>query len=105
MTLSYHIEAEITFLTSKDGGRKKNVTNGYRPQLHYDGRDWDACHEYPDVKQAEPGQKVRTYLTFLSPKNHAGRIYKGMAFLIREGKKIVGYGSVTRILDLPSKVS
>ena len=36
------IEAEITFLTSEEGGKKLPVFSGYRPQFYYDGHDWDA---------------------------------------------------------------
>ena len=94
------IEAEITFLPTKDGGRSRPVFDNYRPQFYYAGGDWDAPHEYPDVEQVNPGDTVRAYLCFLSPHAHLGKIYPGMAFLIREGPRIVGYGSVLKIMDL-----
>lgn len=94
------IEAEITFIPTEHGGRDGPAFNNYRPQFYYAGHDWDARHEYPDVDQANPGDTVRAFLCFLSPGEHVGRVKPGMAFLIREGAKIVAYGSVTRLMDL-----
>jgi translation elongation factor EF-Tu-like GTPase len=94
------IEAEITFIPTEHGGRRGPAFSDYRPQFYYAGQDWDAPHEYPDVKQANPGDTVRAFLRFLHPEDHVGRLKTGMAFLIREGQKIVAYGSVTRLVDL-----
>ena len=99
------IEVEITFLPTAHGGRQGPAFNGYRPQFYYAGRDWDAPHEYPDVSQVNPGDTVRAFLAFLSPKEHVGKIRPGMAFLIREGGRILGYGSVLRIVDLESSAA
>ena len=94
------IEAVITFLPTEHGGRRGPAFNDYRPQFYYSGQDCDAFHEYPDVEQVNPGDTVRAFLWFLSPELHVGKVKPGMPFLIREGHKIVGYGSVTRVLDL-----
>jgi len=94
------VEALVTFLPTAFGGRSTPTFNDYRPQFYYDGHDWDAPHEYPDVKQVNPGDTVRTYLAFLSPHEHVGKIKPGMPFLIREGNRTVGYGVITQILDL-----
>jgi translation elongation factor EF-Tu-like GTPase len=87
MDRTFHIEAEIRFLGTEEGGKKKPARSGYRPQFHYEGHDWDAVHEYPDVDQAAPGQTVRALLSFLSPEEHRGRVHPGMSFEIREGRK------------------
>jgi elongation factor Tu len=94
------IEVELTLLPTEHGGRSKPAFNDYRPQFYYSGRDWDAPHEYPDTGRVDPGDTARAYLCFLNPEQHVGKIRPGMAFLIREGQKIVGYGSVTRLIDL-----
>jgi hypothetical protein len=47
-----------------------------------------------------PGDTVRAFLAFLSPGSHLGKLQPGKAFLIREGQRVVGYGSVTRVIDL-----
>ena len=94
------IEAEITFLTTEEGGRSTPARTNYRPQFYYEGHDWDAAHEYPDVEWVHPGHTVRTLLRFLSPGAHVGRVLPGLEFEIREGARVVGRGRVTKILHL-----
>jgi translation elongation factor EF-Tu-like GTPase len=96
----YDIEAEITYLTTEEGGRKHPVSTGYTPQFFYDGRDWDAVHRYPDTELVMPGQTARAYLMFVSPQCHVGRVFPGKDFLIREGPHTIARGHVTKILDL-----
>ena len=94
------IEAEITFLPTREGGRSGPATSGYRPQFHYEGRDWDAVHEYPDKQWVGPGETTRAFLAFLSPSQHVGRLSPGTKFQLREGQRVIGVGVVTRVLDL-----
>lgn len=96
----FHIEAEITFLRTAQGGKTKPVRAGYRSQFHYAGHDWDALHEYPDVQEVHPGDTARALLSFLSPDEHRGRIHVGMPFELREGRRVVGRGVVTKLLNL-----
>ena len=100
MPIPKDIEAEIYFLTPEEGGRKIPAFDDYRPQFYYNGNDWDARHIYPDVKQVNPGETVRAYLGFLSPKEHLGKVFVGMEFLIREGSRTVGKGKITKIIEL-----
>lgn len=94
------VEAEITFVPAEQGGRSTPAFSGYRPQLYYDDRDWDAEHEYPDVESALPGRTVRAFLRFLGPEAHVGRVHPGLEFEVREGARVVAHGRVTRILHL-----
>lgn len=98
--LSQDIEGVVTFLTAADGGRSTPAQSGYRPQFHYDGYDWDARQIYPDVEKVEPGMTVRVLFSFTRPQQHDGKLHVGKPFLIREGRRIVGYGAVTKILEL-----
>ena len=98
--LPHAAEAILTFLPTEDGGRSAPVFSNYRPQFYYDGRDWDAPHTYPDVESVRPGDTVRVILSFLSPDQHVGKLKAGTPFLIREGRKIVGYGAITKLLQL-----
>ena len=95
------IEAEITFLTTEEGGRQTPAFSGYRPQFYYDGQDWDAIQHYVGViEPVYPGQTVTAHVSFLSPQHHVGKLYPGKEFLVREGQHVVGRGKVTKILDL-----
>ena len=100
MPVPRDIEAIVEFLPESQGGRSSPAKSGYRPQFFYAGKDWDAPHEYPDVPEVAPGERARAFIGFLSPAEHDGNITVGMPFLIREGSRIVGYGSVTELLEL-----
>lgn len=105
MPVPKDIEAKIYFLTSEEGGRSTPAFTGYRPQFYYDNHDWDASHIYPDVEAVNPGETVRAYLGFLSPQEHVGKVYVGMEFLIREGARTVGKGTITKIIELEQSAS
>jgi len=94
------VEVELEFLPTELGGRTAAARSGYRPQLFYDGRDWDAAHEYPDVAEVLPGERARAYLTCLSPELHDQKLTSGTPVLFREGQRIVAFGTVTRIIEL-----
>jgi len=81
------------------------VANGYRGQFHYQGDDRpaDAIQEFPNLKPGsmiELGTTVRVVLFFPLERwqeEHSKRISVGMPFEIREGRKVVARGVVTRL--------
>ncbi|MCC5850879.1 MAG: elongation factor Tu [Verrucomicrobia bacterium] len=97
---SQDAEGIVTYLPEEAGGRKCAAFQEYRPQFYYDGQDWDAVQQFPDVEKIEPGEIARVIFSFLSPSQQIGRLQEGTMFLIREGTRIVGYGKITKILDL-----
>lgn len=99
--MTEHLEALISFLRPEDGGRSCAASSElYRPQFFYENRDWDVRITFEDRDAAAPGETVSARLSFLSPAEHRGRVLVGTPFLLREGKKIVAFGSVTAILSL-----
>jgi translation elongation factor EF-Tu-like GTPase len=98
-------EAEITFLPTEHGGRISFVRSDYRGQFYYDGHDWDAIQSYPEAAEVRPGETAKAYLTFISPDLHVGRLEPGKMFLVREGNRVVGYGKITRLLDLEASAA
>ncbi|MEN0049630.1 MAG: hypothetical protein AAF806_21395, partial [Bacteroidota bacterium] len=93
----FEIEAEIYYLTEKEGGRKTAVGNGYRGQFYYDGKDWDAPQEFIDKEICRPGESVKVKMSTLSPDFHVGRFWEGKEFKVREGAKTVGNGIIKKI--------
>ena len=97
------IEGTVRYLTTAEGGRKSGVANGYRGQFFYDGEDCDGFQFFPDHKEGEfvcLGDTVRVRIEFPPDRweqHHSMRIYEGMPFEIREGRKIVGRGTVTAL--------
>ncbi len=97
-----HIEVEFWLLPTEHGGRKTAIASGYRPQFYYDGCDWDAQYELVDGYVA-PGSKSIAYLTFMTPEAHVGKVHTGLPFLIREGNRVIGYGIVSKLVELPAE--
>ena len=96
--LRQDIEVVMTFLRTEEGGRKRSVWTGYRGQFYYQGRDWDATYTF--VGLVQPGDTVTAQIRLMSPHCHVGKIAVGTAFEIREGKRTVATGRVTKILHL-----
>ena len=92
------LEAEIYYLTTEESGRKSAILSGYLDQFHYDEKDWDAVQEFINKNICNVGETVKVYLQTLSPNNYLGKLFIGKKFEIREGKKIVGIGKITKVL-------
>jgi len=99
-SLPCDVEATVTYLPADHGGRTTPVATGYCPQFYYDGMDHGARHSYPDVERVFPGESARVFLSFIHPELQVGKLQPGKPFLIREGHRVLGYGAVTRIVDL-----
>lgn len=95
------IQADVTLLRTEEGGLRGPAQSYYfRRQVYYDGLDWDALFEFIPAEWAFPGQTVPTYISFLSPQCHVGRLAVSKAFLVRQGQQVIGRGMVTAILNL-----
>ena len=106
MSEDFHeIESEIRYLTNAEGGRRIGVMSGYRGQFHYEGDDqaWDGTQFFPDLPDGvmvELGIPVRALVRFVHERweqIHSKRITIGMDFEIREGARVVGRGTVTKL--------
>ncbi len=95
-------DIEVTFeeLDPEHGGRMHPLVTNSRSQFYYLGHDWDCRVEIISPAQHSARVGVRAYLAFLSPADHFGRLQVGSAFLLREGHRTIGFGTVTRLLDL-----
>ena len=99
--LYYEIETEIRYLTTEEGGRT-GVFSDYRGQFWY-GENHDGFQFFPDLapgERVELGVTVRALVRFPLARwkvFHAHRITVGMEFEIREGRRTVGRGRVTKL--------
>ncbi|HAH45422.1 hypothetical protein [Gimesia sp.] len=97
------IEVEIRYLTTEEGGRQNGVFNGYRGQFHYNGGDYDGAQFFPELPEGvllELGITVRAFVRFPQKRwdeFHSKNIRVGMEFLIREGARVVGEGTVKKL--------
>jgi elongation factor Tu len=93
------IEAEIMFIPAENGGRATPAVSGYRPSHDFGpGGLLDAAHEYIGCESVAPGESARTNMWFLAPLYQEENLHPGMKFTVREGKRVVGHGIVTRII-------
>jgi hypothetical protein len=92
------LKVEIYYLSTKEGGRTKPLFNGYRAQIHYDGKDWSAQQSFIETEICALGESVQAYLNTLSPLAHVGKFYIGQEFEIREGSKTIGKAKVLEVI-------
>ena len=92
------LEAEIYYLSPEEGGRKNGILSGYRGQFFYDENDYDAAQELINKDICNAGETVKVYLQTLSPNLHIGKFFVDKYFEIREGRRIVGKGKITKII-------
>jgi len=96
------VEVDLYFLRADDNGRSTPAFSGYRPQFYFAYEHLAVEFRFPDSTSVEPGQQTRAEVRFGSPSYVAGRLSIGSPFLVREGARIVAYGAVTRLVDLPT---
>jgi translation elongation factor EF-Tu-like GTPase len=109
--------AEIHILSIEEGGRRKQIHQAYRPVFQYedDKKDtgWDIWPRFLDENGNElpefapvPPETTQANFYILSDDlritEHRSRIKLGVRFQVREGKKIVLTGTVTKFLFLNS---
>jgi elongation factor Tu len=99
---SCDVEVDVYFLPTDDGGKSSPVFSGYRPQFYFAYEHWAAEFRFPDSSSVEPGQRARAEVRFAAPSYLVGRLGLASPFLVREGARIVAYGAVTRLVDLPA---
>ena len=94
-------EAELSFLTTAEGGRATPARSGYRPACDFKMEDgWnDAILEFMNQEWASPGETVATKIHFFSPDLQTGRLYEGFEFTAHEGLKVVARGRITKLLN------
>jgi translation elongation factor EF-Tu-like GTPase len=106
LTKIAQVEADIRYLTPREGGRRMPVASGYRGQFHYEDQPedgYDGFQYFPGLRDDESvplGTTVKALIVFFPDRwkaFHAKRMRVGTMFQIREGQKIVGRGVVTKI--------
>ncbi|MGE0784447.1 MAG: elongation factor Tu [Sandaracinaceae bacterium] len=86
-------EAEIFVLTAAEGGRHTPFGPGYTPQLYFGATDVPGVLRF-DGALVQPGDRATVRFELL----RSVAIEAGMRFAMREGRRTVGAGVVTRIV-------
>ncbi|MEM9256199.1 MAG: hypothetical protein AAGA91_12180 [Pseudomonadota bacterium] len=91
-------QADVTMVSTEDGGKSHYAVTGYRPQCEL-AEDWrtTGVHEYIGADKIFPGETRPTNIYLLSPKE--GSLWVGRELRIMEANKVVGYAKVTEIFN------
>jgi translation elongation factor TU len=87
--------AEVYVLGTEEGGRSGPFFSGYRPQFHLRTTDVPGEIDLGPGGMALPGDSVTMTVQLGRPVALA----KGLGFAVREGRRTVGAGTVTTLLD------
>src|SRR5258706_15491815 len=102
------IEARIHFLTKEEGGRSTPLKGGssYRPNHNFfghDDRDMSIGFiELAEDERVEPGDTIIKEMTLSIWPELELEIREGREWRIQEGARLVGSGTVLKVLDLES---
>lgn len=94
------VEAEITLLSTEDGGRQSPVYSGYRPG-HKVREDYitTGSHTYFDCEEVLPGQTVQGAISFITPEAYPHCLWVGREIDLHEGSRVVGHVRITKIFN------
>jgi elongation factor Tu len=87
--------AEVYVLGTEEGGRSGPFFSGYRPQFHLRTTDVPGEIDLGPGGMALPGDSV----TMTVQLGRAVALAEGLGFAVREGRRTVGAGTVTTLLD------
>ncbi|MEV5414161.1 elongation factor Tu [Thermopolyspora sp. NPDC052614] len=95
ITAHTRFTAEIYLLTEAEGGRRTAIASGYRPQFYLRTADVPGELHLGGDDLALPGDTVTVTVALGKPI----ALEPGLGFAIREGRRTVGGGTVTTVLD------
>lgn len=101
---SSKFNAKVYFLTEKEGGRANPFRSGYKPQFFFyvsnvtgtiivNKKKTENIDDEEDMVMPGESLVIEVHLIELSVIN------EGLRFVMREGKKTIGAGTILKILD------
>jgi len=82
------------------GARQKPAVDGYRPaHLVKNGYLTTGVHHYDGVTEVPPDGTATGTITFITPEAYPACLWAGKKINIQEASKIVGYATITRIMN------
>lgn len=96
----YDVEAEVRFLSTEEGGRRKAALSGYRP-AHLVLPDYltTGIHHYVDRESVQPGETVRAFITFITPEAYPRSLWPGKVVRVQEASKLVAHARILQVLN------
>lgn len=93
--------AEITYLTTEEGGRVGYAASGYRPHVKFPFSTYltSGQQTFLDREIVHPGEKVIVAIKILSVDFFRQLLLEGMIFEVGEGPRIVGTRKIIQIVN------
>lgn len=93
--------AELQYLKTEQGGRRTPARSGYRPQLKFLFTDYETSGEQTFLNRSTvfPGETALAAIRIVSREFFFGQLLEAMPFEFREGKKIIGKGTIIQIIN------
>jgi elongation factor Tu len=89
-------EAQVYALTKDEGGRHSEFEEGYKPQFYFYTADISGAIKLPEGKKTvNPGDNLSLIIELIQPV----AVEDNSTFSIREGRKTVGKGIITKIIE------
>lgn len=93
--------AELTYLTTEEGGRKSPAKSGYRPHVKFDFDDMHTSGQqtFIDREWVHPGDSVKAKIKILASDHFANSLKEEMKFTFWEGSNLIGTGEISYIVN------
>jgi elongation factor Tu len=85
--------ADVLLLPTAEGGRRTPVATGYRPQFYLRTASVPGVVDLAPAATAAPGERLSMAVALDKPV----AVHRGLSFVIREGGKTVGAGTITAV--------
>lgn len=93
--------ATLTFKTRTEGGRSVPAHSGYRPTIRFpfDTMMTSGQQKYLGKDVVSPGETVEAEITIIAVEYFKEQLYEGLKFEFTEGSRVIGTGTITKILN------
>ena len=93
--------ANLKYFTTEEGGRVTPAKSGYRPQLHFAFESIITSGQqiFLDREWVCPGENINAEITMPSPQFFENKLFEGLQFKFCEGAKIIGTGTILKIVN------
>lgn len=101
MKKDFDFIALLKYKTSDEGGRSTPAKSGYRPQLHFDFESIITSGQqiFLEREWVYPGENINAEITMLSPQFFENKLFEGLQFKFCEDRKIIGTGTILKIVN------
>lgn len=98
--MPHHILATVQLAENVEAPKAIGVRSGYAPHHKFVGVDYlvSGFHQYDDEKRHYPGENFKAWIAFPSWGFFGDNVKVGDSFEVFEATRLVGHGTVDRVL-------